>query len=1153
MDPLALLLYLGAALASCHGFNVDVDRPISFQEAAVGFGQSLAMSAQAGGLFVGAPLQRGGINDTGRVYKCDPRAQTCQQIRIPRPADAVDMSLGLSLAATDSQVLVCGPTVRQACGENMYVRGYCFLLDRNLRPTQRFPETLPECPKRQTDIVFLIDGSGSVIDIDFNRMKRFIIEVIDRFESTDTQFALVQFSSSFRVHFDFNTFKRTSNVETLVWDVMQLQGGTYTASAIRKVVQNVFVPWRGARASATKVLIVITDGEKTERLRYRDVIPEAEREGIVRYAIGVGEAFSSPGAQKELNEIASDPDTEHVFQVNNFDALQGLQSQLQEKIFAIEGTQSQRGSSFQLEMSQEGFSALLSPDGPILGAVGAYDWSGGFFLYGGIGEAAFINVSTTSGDMKDAYLGYAVQRVTSGKRRGYVVGAPRYQHVGKVVLFYWDPRSEAWRAEAEKIGDQIGSYFGGSLSTMDVDGDGNTDLILVGAPMYYGEGSGGRVFVCPLPAQGAPLRCDGVLRGQGGQPLGRFGASLAVLGDVDGDGHADLAVGAPLEDGARGALYIFRGQQRRLRERHSQRITGTQVSGAPWALGLTLSGGTDLTGDGLKDIAVGARGQVLLLRSRPVLQAAVTVTFAPTTIPVTAFDCQGREQLDTEAATARICFSLRLSLGQRFQGGSISGTFYYELALDPGRIRVRAAFNPPLPAQPLTLPVSLHTKCQEYRVRLPVCPEDTLTPINLRLSYNLTGIPIPGGGLTPILAEDTETTVVASLPFDKNCGSDNICMDDLQIAFNFSGLDTLVVGDTQDLQIMIRVHNLGEDSYGATLQLLHPAVLSYRKVQVLQASRGGVAVRCSSLLGGQAEPQRNSTCLVGPPIFRAGAQVIFTTTLDVPATAELGDHLRISASTHSDNRGPRSEGKSQSMELPVKYAIHIIVTGSETSTKYVNISSNEEGASRVVTHRYQVQNLRHRSPPVWVTFEYPVALNGAPLWVAEVVPSQPINCSDLSGMPGTKEVREEMKKSPLLSCAVATCRRVRCEVPALHMEQPLEFVLTGNVTFGWFSQMGLDKVTLASVAEVGADPRRFHQQGATRLQVQTVLERIGTYNYLPVILGSSIGGLILLAVITAALYKFGFFRRHYKQMMDTAQDSGGPAPTPGPAPSAPPQ
>lgn len=45
----------------------------------------------------------------------------------------------------------------------------------------------------------------------------------------------------------------------------------------------------GARKSAKKILIVITDGQKyKDPLEYRDVIPQAEKAGIIRYAIGVG-------------------------------------------------------------------------------------------------------------------------------------------------------------------------------------------------------------------------------------------------------------------------------------------------------------------------------------------------------------------------------------------------------------------------------------------------------------------------------------------------------------------------------------------------------------------------------------------------------------------------------------------------------------------------------------------------------------------------------------------------------------------------------------------------------------------------------------------------------------------------------------------------
>lgn len=43
---------------------------------------------------------------------------------------------------------------------------------------------------------------------------------------------------------------------------------------------------------------------------------------------------------------------------------------------------------------------------------------------------------------------------------------------------------------------------------------------------------------------------------------GRFGSSLAYLGDIDRDGYGDFAVGAPYDgvDGG-GAVYIFHGSR----------------------------------------------------------------------------------------------------------------------------------------------------------------------------------------------------------------------------------------------------------------------------------------------------------------------------------------------------------------------------------------------------------------------------------------------------------------------------------------------------------------------------------------------------------------------------------------------------------------
>lgn len=42
---------------------------------------------------------------------------------------------------------------------------------------------------------------------------------------------------------------------------------------------------------------------------------------------------------------------------------------------------------------------------------------------------------------------------------------------------------------------QIGSYFGGELCGIDMNQDGETELLLIGAPLFYEDQRGGRVFI----------------------------------------------------------------------------------------------------------------------------------------------------------------------------------------------------------------------------------------------------------------------------------------------------------------------------------------------------------------------------------------------------------------------------------------------------------------------------------------------------------------------------------------------------------------------------------------------------------------------------------------------------------------------------------
>jgi len=158
-----------------------------------------------------------------------------------------------------------------------------------------------------------------------------------------------------------------------------------------------------------------------------------------------------------------------------------------------------------------------------------------------------------------------------------------------------------------------GDRFGHALSAGDFDGNGFDDLA-VGAP---GEKPGddprsGYVFVFAGSASGLTpwqgLDQIPVLENLGGD---EFGAALAA-GDFNGDGHDDLAVGAPGK-GVRGrddvgALVVFTGSRAGLQPRAVPDRVDASTLAAGGRFGHSLASG-DLDGDGREDLAVGAPGE----------------------------------------------------------------------------------------------------------------------------------------------------------------------------------------------------------------------------------------------------------------------------------------------------------------------------------------------------------------------------------------------------------------------------------------------------------------------------------------------------------------------------------------------------------------
>ncbi len=173
-----------------------------------------------------------------------------------------------------------------------------------------------------------------------------------------------------------------------------------------------------------------------------------------------------------------------------------------------------------------------------------------------------------------------------------VIGAPGGPEGGQVRAFSGRSRAALWEPVTAPEG--LGG-FGSSLAFQpDVDGD-EVAEILVGAPR---EGAGAVVMLSGRT--GRPiLRAPGLSRGE------RFGASVVALDDVDGDGVHDFAAGAPGSDRRNviGAVRIVSGADGTI----INNLSSSPRLGDRFGFSLTAI--RDIDGDGSAELVVGAIGE----------------------------------------------------------------------------------------------------------------------------------------------------------------------------------------------------------------------------------------------------------------------------------------------------------------------------------------------------------------------------------------------------------------------------------------------------------------------------------------------------------------------------------------------------------------